>query len=498
VLFFQFRFIIFFLVVLAVYWSLRGLRARKLWLLAVSHFFYACLFLAGPESATSDRFPLLVFWEAVATRQPLPVGWWFPAVLWASTLFDYLVGRGLGRTERPAARRAWLLVSLVSNLGVLGFFKYANFCLESVNAGLAWFGLPVSVATLSIFLPYGISFYTFQSMSYSIDVYRRQLAPVRSFLDLACFVAMFPQLVAGPIVRATAFLPQLAQLHRWAGVDVRGALALFFLGFVKKVCVSENIAPLVEAYFAQPEQYHALAAWTAVLLWSVQIYCDFSGYSDMACACARLLGFELPRNFAFPYFAASPAEFWRRWHISLSTWLRDYLYIPLGGNRGSRAKTYRNLLLTMLLGGLWHGAAWHFVAWGGAHGLALCVQRAVEGTAFFRARLWLAVRGLAGPVLTFYFICITWVLFRAPLEQAGTILRSFVLFQSDGRRGFDNAAFWLFFALAALHWLASRGVFATWWRKIPAWLFAALLGAALALALTFVPARYGSFIYFQF
>jgi alginate O-acetyltransferase complex protein AlgI len=329
-------------------------------------------------------------------------------------------------------------------------------------------------------------------------VYRGRLAPVRSLLDLACFISFFPQLVAGPIVRATAFLPQLTQPRRWAGVDLRGCLTLFFIGFVKKVCVSENVAPLVDVYFAQPGNYNAQAAWIAVLFWAVQIYCDFSGYTDMACACARLLGYELTRNFAFPYFASSPAEFWRRWHISLSTWLRDYLYIPLGGSHGSTWRTYRNLMLTMLLGGLWHGAAWHFVVWGAAHGLALCAQRAASGLAIFHAPRWSTLRAISGPALTFYFVCCTWILFRAPLAKAGTIFESFVFFQSPGDKGFDNACVWFVATLAALHFLASREVLAARWRRIPGWLYAALLGAALGVALTFIPPRYASFIYFQF
>jgi len=310
-------------------------------------------------------------------------------------------------------------VSLAANLGVLAFFKYYNCFAESAGQFLDWLGLPVSDWTLAIFLPYGISFYTFQSMSYSIDVYRRRLDPVRSFLDLATFIAFFPQLVAGPIVRATAFLPQLAAPRVWANVDVRDCLTLFFIGFVKKACISENVAPVVDQFFSSPGSYDVLATWIAVLFYAVQIYCDFSGYTDMAIASARLLGYELTLNFAFPYLAGSITDFWRRWHISLSTWLRDDLYIPLGGNRGSKLFTWRNLMLTMLLGGLWHGAAWTFVIWGGLHGLALILHREFSrypgnaGAGFRRGLAW------AGPVLCFLWVCVTWIFFRAqPLKDA--------------------------------------------------------------------------------
>ena len=288
---------------------------------------------------------------------------------------DYAVGLGLGAATTEGRRKAWLLVSLVANLGVLSFFKYFNFFVASAAGFLDWVGLHTSLHTLNIILPYGVSFYTFQSMSYSIDVYRRRLEPVRRFLDLAFFISFFPQLVAGPIVRAMTFLPQVFEKRVWAKVDVRGCVTLFFLGFVKKACVSEFASQFADRFFAAPHKYSHAGALIAVLFYAVQIYCDFSGYTDMAIAAARLLGYELTLNFDFPYFSRSVTEFWRRWHISLSTWLRDYLYISLGGNRGSKFFTYRNLMLTMLLGGLWHGAAWHYVVMGGLNGLALIVHR---------------------------------------------------------------------------------------------------------------------------
>jgi alginate O-acetyltransferase complex protein AlgI len=522
--------------------------------------------VGGPDSASAEQFPPFTFWEAWQAKmtdptKSLPVGWWFPVVLWGSTIMDYVVGLGIGRSQNELRRRAWLLVSIGINLGVLGFFKYYNWGIDSVHAALSWFGLETSKGNLAIFLPYGISFYTFQSMSYSIDVYRRRLEPVTSFLDLAFFISFFPQLVAGPIVRAMTFLPQVFVTRVWSNVNVRACLALFFIGFVKKSCISENVAPLVDAYFAAPDKYDLYSSFIGVAFYAVQIYCDFSGYTDMAIACSRLLGYELTINFDFPYFARSITEFWRKWHISLSTWLRDYLYISLGGNRGSKLFTYRNLMLTMLLGGLWHGAAWTYVIWGGLHGLALIFHREwTERTANFGPRFKQAIAWLAVP-LTFYWVCITWVPFRAtdlyidkqsgatalragdtftkapdqtPLYEnaefirdaktrtwrvvdrddgtelstialkasgfqvTATILDSICRFDGQGRRTFAIDCLWLLAALALVHYANSRRWLSTWWQRIPDWAFSALLGAGFAVALFFVPTKYKAFIYFQF
>lgn len=510
-LFVQFRFIIFFLIVFAVHWALRSNQSRKVWLLVCSHFFYACLFLAGPDSSTSDTFPPIVFVQRLIDGGPLPTGWWFPFVLWASTTMDYVVGIGLGRAESERKRKAWLLVSILVNLGVLGFFKYANFCIDSVHAMLSWFGLHTSKSTLNIFLPYGISFYTFQSMSYSIDVYRRRLEPVRSFLDLAFFISFFPQLVAGPIVRAMTFLPQLSVRRAWENVDVRGCLTLFFMGFVKKACISENIAPIVDSFFTAPGNYDLQSSFIGVFFYAVQVYCDFSGYTDMALGTAGLLGYALTENFNFPYFSGNIAEHWRRWHISLSTWLRDYLYIPMGGNRGSKFASYRNLTMTMLIGGLWHGASWTYVIWGFLQGLCLCVHREYKDIADRAPAWWQKVRTITGPPMTFYFTCTAYCFFRAQnvvnpetghvtpgYEIAGTALKSFVLFQRNGDQSFGMVCWWVFAGLALLHWLNYRKVFSTWWRVVPAWLYTVLLGIGVVIALYFLPQHHKAFIYFQF
>jgi alginate O-acetyltransferase complex protein AlgI len=462
----ELRFLFFFLVVFVLHWTLSGATSRKVLLLISSYVFYSA-------------------WD-----------WRFASLLLLSTVIDYWVARAIEREPADRRRKGWLTISLLANLGILGFFKYFNFFVQSGAGFLGWLGLPVDVPTLSIVLPLGISFYTFQTMSYTLDVYRRKLRAAGP-LDFAVFVAFFPQLVAGPIVRASDFLPQLTTLRRWADVVVRPALTLFLIGYIKKACVADNIAPIVDTYFAAPATFTASAAVLAVMLYAVQIYCDFSGYSDMAIGTARLLGYDLCRNFDAPYLSASVTEFWRRWHISLSTWLRDYLYITLGGNRGPAWMTYRNLMLTMLLGGLWHGAAWTFVVWGALHGLALAAERALGiGVA---AHGW---RRLVRVPLTFWWVCVTWIFFRADGFPAAMItLKSFVLWDSPGTRSLPPFLYGVVAALAAVHVLTrllhrdERPDAAT---RLPAWGYAVAYGAAFALATAALPLQYRPFIYFQF
>jgi alginate O-acetyltransferase complex protein AlgI len=467
-LFVEFRFLWFFLAVFCVYWALRENRSRKIWLLVCSYIFYAA-------------------WN-----------WKFLFLLMGSSLLDYVVGMMLARTENPRARRGWLILSLTANLGTIAFFKYYNFFVTSAAALLAWLGLPASIHTLNIIIPVGVSFYTFHSMSYTIDVYRGKMRAVPSLLDVACFIGFFPQMVAGPIVRAFAFLPQLQSARKFSNVDVRGALVLFLVGFFKKACVADGLAPTVDKYFDSPATYGASSAWLAILFYGIQIYCDFSGYTDMAIACARLLGYELTLNFNFPYLARSVAEFWHRWHISLSTWLRDYLYIPLGGNRGNRWFVARNIMLTMMLGGLWHGGAWTFVFWGTLHGIMLVLHRQWSEWKTRPARLATIMAWIAWP-LTAWWICFTWIFFRAAdLEHAGIIAKSFVFWQSAGTRDLGVRMIWVVVLLGIVHRLNARGVFSTWWRRGSSEIFAAGYGGAVALVLVFIPARYTPFIYFQF
>ncbi|NEP17099.1 MAG: MBOAT family protein [Leptolyngbya sp. SIO4C1] len=467
----EFRFLLFFAIVFGVYWSLPRNRWRKVFILLCSYAFYG-------------------FWD-----------WRFLSLLIGSTLIDYFVSLRIADTEQPTAKRNWLLISLVANLGALGFFKYFNFFTGSAVGFFDWLGLPVNSVTLNVVLPVGISFFTFQTLSYTLDVYFGQLPPERNMLNLACFIAFFPQLVAGPIVRAADFLPQLQSMRLFSQVNVRACLLLFIVGFFKKACVSDNLAPLVDTYFAAPENFTALSAWIGVLSYAVQIYCDFSGYSDMAIAVAGLLGYELCLNFDAPYFASSITDFWRRWHISLSTWLKDYLYIPLGGNRGGKLLTYRNLMLTMLLGGLWHGAAWTFVIWGGMHGGALIAHREWAKWAKRTQNVgWLAgTSAFWGMALTFYWVCFTWIFFRAAdFGTAATVVKSFVLLQSPGVEQLNVALLGVFVVLAGLHWVFYQPAWKLSLMRLPGQLFAVGYGFAIAALLTIMPTSYAPFIYFQF
>ncbi|MBE7491748.1 MAG: MBOAT family protein [Planctomycetes bacterium] len=335
----------------------------------------------------------------------------FVLLLLGSVVLDYCVGLGLGRAQRPGARRLLLGLSLCGNLGVLAAFKYADFLAASFVALAGAAGLEVQLMPFNLVLPVGISFYTFQTLSYSIDLYRRRIEVERSLLDFALFVTFFPQLVAGPIVRAATFLPQLKTPRQAEPRHVAWGFALFSLGLFKKSFLADRLfAPVAEQAFAPGVAPGTWQAWAGLYAFAGQIYCDFSGYSDMAIALALALGFVLPDNFRAPYGAPGFSEFWRRWHISLSTWLRDYLYIPLGGNRKGPIRTRVNLALTMLLGGLWHGAAWTFVLWGAWHGMLLGLERVLRPVvAAWRGRLWRVI----GVFLTFQAVCAGWLLFRA-------------------------------------------------------------------------------------
>ena len=336
--------------------------------------------------------------------------WWnyrFTSLLLLSAVVDYYVARAMGPMESSVRRRRLLLlwISLVTNLGVLFFFKYFDFFRESTRLLLSQFGIEAGWTALSFILPVGISFYTFQTLSYTIDVYRGQIAPTRSLVQFLGYVAFFPQLVAGPIERAAHLLPQMARPLTITLPMVESGLWLCVWGLFKKVVLADSLAHLVDPIFkfVEPEASQTLLATAAFAL---QIYCDFSGYTDIARGLARMLGFELMLNFNLPYFATSVQDFWRRWHISLSTWLRDYLYLPLGGNRLGVGRTYLNLLIVMLLGGIWHGAAWNFVAWGLWQALGLIVNRAWRERGFGCPR-WL------GWTLTMAFTLYGWLLFRS-------------------------------------------------------------------------------------
>ena len=345
--------------------------------------------------------------------------WKFIPLLAGLTVIDYVAALWIERSQGPGRRLA-LWISLAANLGFLGFFKYYNFAASNLAAIL---GLPENAWRLSIVLPLGISFHTFQSISYVVDVYRGQQKAIRRPLDYALFISFFPQLVAGPIVRARQFFHDHDAWTPPSSVDVKASVFLIVAGVVKKVAVADNLAVTADRYFgAAPGSGGAGGAWAAVFAFSLQIFFDFSGYTDIAIGSALLLGYHFPPNFRRPYLAASITDFWRRWHMSLSSWLRDYVYIPLGGNRRGRLRTYVNLLATMLLGGLWHGANWTFVVWGGYHGLLLAIERAL-GISRTRERRW-SIRDAVRSALTFFLVSIGWVFFRASnLHRALAVIR---------------------------------------------------------------------------
>ncbi len=426
--------------------------------------------------------------------------WRFLSLILVSTVVDYWVARRLSdEADDEGRRRLLLTLSLATNLGILGVFKYLGFFVESAAVLLTNLGFQPNLPSLGIVLPVGISFYTFQTLSYTIDVYRRKMAPCDDPLDFALYVAFFPQLVAGPIERASHLLPQIRTPRRVAPSQFREGLYCILYGLFKKVVIADNMALVVDHIFSQPTgSLSAVDMLVGVYAFAFQIYGDFHGYSLIAQGVARWLGFDVMDNFRQPYFAGSPQEFWRRWHISLSTWLRDYLYIPLGGSRGSVVQTYRNLAITMLLGGLWHGANWTFVIWGAVHGSWLSLHRAMAGiTALWRGWLAQAIKVF----VTFQIVCVTWLFFRAENVQ-----QAFGLFGALGN-GADVAPISRLGIGIVLVFVLPMVVYEVWVERrddlfaitrVP-WYLRALFYFCLVLALVWFSAPTASeFIYFQF
>lgn len=466
-----FTFIFFFLSVLFLYNLPFSWRSKKHLLLGSSYLFYA------------------------AWNPP------FVVLLWISTLIDWWAVKLMAGTKRRSVRHLCLMASLCTNLGLLGFFKYGGFVLENLQNFLATFGIIYQPPEFSIILPMGISFYTFQTLSYTIDVYRRNARPWNDFLDFALYVTFFPQLVAGPIVRSTDFLPQCVEPKRATAKQFGWGLCLLTVGLFEKNVLADNLlAPVVDELFGSDAGKTFLGAWIGTMAFSGQIFFDFAGYSTCGIATALCMGFILPDNFRFPYAAIGFSDFWRRWHISLSSWLRDYLYVPLGGNRHGRFMRYRNLSLTMLIGGLWHGAAWRFVAWGGLHGFYLVIEAALSKywghirlfhTTPVRILLALATYGL---------VCIAWVFFRAQDFSA-----AFEMLQAMfglGPWGYD----WTYRSICALavvffmliaHWRLRETDLETLVGKIPTVLL--IFGfSILLLAVLLIQGEDRAFIYFQF
>lgn len=415
----------------------------------------------------------------------------FGLLLLGSTLIDFFLALRMERMATRAGRRALLLISLTFNLGMLGFFKYGSFISTNVYDLFGWSGDPMWAA---VALPIGISFYTFESLSYTIDVYRGEAA-CRNLLDFALFLSFFPHLVAGPIVRPRDFLPQLERQPAIVPAAVELALARIAQGFLKKVVLADGIGVYVDMVWHDPVGCGLPNMLVALYGYAFQIYFDFSGYTDIALGVAQLFGLTLPENFDRPYLAANAREFWQRWHISLSTWLRDYLYVSLGGNRRGPVQTYVNLFLTMLLGGLWHGAAWNFVLWGGYHGLLLAGHRAWSAwrppVSPGRGRVWLS------RLATFHLVCLGWILFRGPsLDSIGAFLAGFGRLTFEPSRAMTQATIYVAIGVI-LHGLPPAQAVRRRWVTSPAVLQGAGYAIVTILAFLLSPAS-ERFIYFQF
>ena len=426
----------------------------------------------------------------------------FLALIAASTVVDYFAAKRIGISRaRGGNPKIWCAVSIVFNLGLLGFFKYFNFFADSLRDLVAVDHGDRSIVhfVLDIVLPVGISFYTFQTLSYTIDVYRGTTKPVNNFLDFALYVSFFPQLVAGPIERSNRLVPQILNPRPRRPDDFTTGLYLVATGLFMKIAVADNLAVIANATFAgTPEEISGFACLLGIYCFAMQIYGDFYGYSSIARGVARWMGFDLMANFRMPYLSRSPSEFWQRWHISLSTWLRDYLYIPLGGNRGGKWFTQRNLLITMLLGGLWHGAAWKFILWGLFHGLLLCAYRPFEPKLkLTKSRI---IR-LLQAVLFFHFVCFGWLLFRAEnIGQVGDILfRIFTDFEASGFTSYIMGMLVFFCApfLVFELWIYHRNDLLALTKVRWGWRAAAYIYIAYMLLL-FQPLISSEFIYFQF
>jgi alginate O-acetyltransferase complex protein AlgI len=426
----------------------------------------------------------------------------FLALIFLSSTGDWLLGNAIARAPDARRRKLWLGATVALNLGLLGFFKYANFGIDSARSLLATLGYHPPEMALQIALPVGISFFTFESMSYVIDVYRGDIEPHPSYVEYLTFVAFFPHLVAGPIVRPRDLLPQLANSPRFSAEEATEGLFLIAIGLVKKVAIGDYLAlNLVDRVFEAPLGYSALECYAAVVGYSLQIYCDFSGYTDIAIGSALLLGVRFPKNFDAPYTAVDIADFWRRWHISLSTWLRDYLYIPLGGNRRGPLRTYANLMITMLLGGLWHGASWTFVVWGGIHGGALALTRAYHGWRGDRGPLLAGPLGRALAVLaTFHLVAAGWIFFRAEsFEKARLVFER--LFSFTGYHPNLDARVLFVLAVGLVSHFVPDGLYARAqgaFRRLPAPAMAVVLFGVLVLLRTVASAEAVPFVYFQF
>ncbi len=467
------QFLVFFAIVFALYWAVPWHRWRTWLLLAASFYFYAS-------------------WNK-----------WLALIIGVSTTVDYFVARGIEASPDGRRRKLLLAITVVGNLSLLCYFKYANFFLHSVEEALRAIGATASLPVLQVILPIGISFYTFEAINYGVDVYRRQARAERNLAHFMLFITFFPHLVAGPIVRARDFLPQISRRKHWDWARLQLGAEFFLMGMFKKV-VADRMAMFADPVFANPEQYRTTAVWIAVLAYSLQIYCDFSGYTDMALGTAHMLGFKLAKNFNMPYASVNISEFWRRWHISLSSWLRDYLFIPLGGSRGTSWQINRNLLVTMTLGGLWHGASWTFVMWGVLHGVVLIAHRYFR--AFTQARPRLNASLLTPPgtalriALTFVTVSLAWIFFRAQTFSTAAVMlgRMFTAQHGMGPPMAKESLWVLTAVIVAAHVFALSGLWKKWSLRMPAPVLGMSYAVLLTITLVLAPDAGKAFIYFQF
>ena len=463
-------FIVFLVVILCLYYSPIRWTQKKQILLLGSYLFYA---LWNP--------PLIL-------------------LLWLSTIVDWTAGNKLYRETDNRKRKMWLILSLVVNLGFLAFFKYGGFLLENFTTLLQVFGLDFHPAAPDIILPMGISFYTFQTMSYTIDMYYKRNQPAKTFLDFALYVTFFPQLVAGPIVRSKELIPQFYEPKKATRPQFLWGAFLLTLGLFEKVIMADVIlSSTSDTVFDSGKVLHSVDAWSGTLAFSGQIFFDFAGYSTCAIGIALMLGIIIPDNFRYPYGSIGFSDFWRRWHITLSSWLRDYLYIPLGGNRRGPVRTYINLMITMLLGGLWHGAAWTFVIWGALHGLYLMVERYLRNHIRIKINAW---NGILLAMATYTLINITWVFFRArEFTTAMDILASMFFLNADGEKVLQyldiTKVFIVIGILFLLHWFMRNTSVKEVAQKTPGWVLGLIWGIMLVL-LVISQGSGEQFIYFQF
>jgi alginate O-acetyltransferase complex protein AlgI len=466
-LFHSFAFFVFFCVTFGVYWALRAHEYRMAWLVAASIVFYA---------AWNPWFVLLIAFTAGA---------------------DYFFALAIERAATPTRRRSLLIASLVITLSLLAFFKYATFLLGASTGLLAILGIHVLPPVLHIVLPLGISFYTFETISYVVDVYRGRVPAERNPLHYALYIMFFPHLIAGPIVRPRQFLPQVRAIKHFDWPRLQLGIQLFLRGLFKKAVLADRLALIIDPIFRGPMQFSSATLWLAAVGYAVQVYCDLSGYTDMALGSAHALGFKLPQNFSQPYLSASIGEFWRRWHITLSSWVRDYIYIPMGGSRGAKWKTYRNLVVTMAALGLWHGAGWSYLVFGIYHGLLLSLERA------FPFPVW-TNRGLprrARIAWTFTLLCIGVVIFRSPSLLSACFMLG-RMFHPFAGATLPAGAFLIALAIIALifagHLLGSMKMSRRIERFIPAPVLGVGLAVLFLLIQLLIPEDAKPFIYFQF